>query len=393
MRIGIDATTWWNRRGFGRFTRLLLTAMLAEPRGHQFVLFVDQPPTPEMLRPHVKVVQVRTSATVTEAAVADGSRRIVDLLAFRSAVGRERLDVMYFPAVYSWYPTAGGAPTVITFHDAIAEHYSDLIFPNRLGQFLWNAKTWLARRTSRAFTTVSESARDEIVRYMGIPRDRIHVILEAADPSFRPVTDAAARAHTRSRLRLPADARLLIYVGGLAPHKNLLRLIEAYTQALDTPAAEDIHLVFVGDPEGDGFHSNYEALRARVDGDPRLSPRVHFTGFVSDADLVALYSDALVVAMPALSEGFGLPAAEAIACGTPVIASRGGAVAEVVGKAGLFFDPLNVADMARVIVEIATDRARVAELKAACGPRAAELSWPRAASATLDVLEACARSR
>ena len=78
----------------------------------------------------------------------------------------------------------------------------------------------------------------------------------------------------------------------------------------------------------------HASVKARGFGD-----RVHFPGFVPDAVLPALYSDALVVAMPAFSEGFGLPAAEAIACGTPVIATKGGAVAEVVGPAGLFFDP------------------------------------------------------
>ena len=85
MRIGVDATCWWNRRGFGRFTRLLLAAMLDAPRDHRFHLFVDREPAPEMLRPHVEIVRVETGQTVTEAAVADGRRRVVDLLAFHDA--------------------------------------------------------------------------------------------------------------------------------------------------------------------------------------------------------------------------------------------------------------------------------------------------------------------
>lgn len=387
MRIGVDATCWWNHRGFGRFTRQILTAMLADTRGHEFCLFVDQDPAPEMLQLGVDIVRVRTSKALTAAATADSRRRLTDLLAFRQAVSDEPLDVMYFPAVYSWFPTSGRVPSVITFHDAIAEHYSDLVFPNRLGRLFWTIKTWLARRSAAGFTTVSEAARDEVATFLNIPRENIYVILEAASPIFKPIADPERLLATRVRLGLPIESRLLIYVGGLAPHKNLLRLIDAYAKALQQMTVSDMVLVFIGDPKGDGFYSNFDAIKARVESDAQLAGRVYFAGFVSDDDLVALYSDAYVVAMPALSEGFGLPAAEAIACGTPVIASRGGAVAEVVSKAGLFFNPLDVADMADVIVRAASDADLYATLRQACAPRSAELSWSVAAAATLDVLE------
>lgn len=390
MRIGVDATTWWNRRGFGRFTRRLLLAMLEEPGDQTFCLFVDQEPPPEMCGPRVEVVRVATRATVTASAVADGSRSLGDLLAFSRAVSRERLDVMYFPAVYSWFPTFG-APTVITFHDAIAEHYADLVFPDPVGRFFWGAKIWLARRTAAGFTTVSEAARREIVEYLKIPSEKVHVILEAADPVFQPLEDKNLRRATRVRLGIPTDQRMVVYCGGIAPHKNLLRLIEAFAEAGVEAAVSDLVLVFVGDPLGDGFHSNYEAIKQRVDTDSALKDRVIFTGYISDEDLVAIYSDALVVAMPALSEGFGLPAAEAIACGTPVIASRGGAVAEVVGKAGLFFDPLSVTEMAHAIVRVATEPELHASLKSATRDRASQLSWRTAAKQTLAVLERAGR--
>ncbi|MNK98969.1 D-inositol 3-phosphate glycosyltransferase [compost metagenome] len=97
--------------------------------------------------------------------------------------------------------------------------------------------------------------------------------------------------------------------------------------------------------------------------------------------------------MPALSEGFGLPAAEAIACGTPIIATAGGAVAEVVAEAGVFFDPLDVDDMARVIVRTATDAALMDQLRRTSLIRASQLSWPAAAEATLKVLERFGRTR
>src|SRR5206468_6972207 len=164
---------WWNQRGFGRFTRGQLGAMLAEPRGHRFVLFLDREPDEAMLRSNVEVVRVDTSATVTEAAVADGNRRIRDVLALSRAASALPLDVFWFPAVYSWFPLRPGIPSIVTFHDAIAEHFTDLVLPNLRGRLLWNLKVWLAKRSARHIATVSQAAREEIVRYLDIPREKI----------------------------------------------------------------------------------------------------------------------------------------------------------------------------------------------------------------------------
>nr|NUR38151.1 glycosyltransferase family 4 protein [Sphingomonas sp.] len=390
LTIGVDATTWWNRRGFGRFIREQLGAMLAEGRGHRFVLFIDREPAKEMCRPNVEIVRVPTSATVTEAAVADGNRSIRDVLAFSRAVSSRPLDIFWFPAHYSWFPLRPGIRSIVTFHDAIAEHFTDLILPKLRGRLLWNLKVWLAKHSAHHIATVSEAAREEIVRFLKVPREKVSVILEAADGRFGPVSDAAERRSAREQLNLPRDRRIVLYVGGLAPHKNLTGLIEGFAEAVAGGGLGDVDLILAGDPKGDGFYSNADDLYALVKA-KGLDERVHFPGFVPDNLLPALYSDALVVAMPAFSEGFGLPAAEAIACGTPVIATAGGAVAEVVGKAGLFFDPHNTSDIARVIKQVASDPATIEKLRAAALPRSAELSWSRAAAQMLDLLESCAR--
>jgi glycosyltransferase involved in cell wall biosynthesis len=390
LTIGVDATTWWNRRGFGRFTRGQLGAMLDNPRGHKFVLFVDQEPVDEMIRPNVDIVRVETSATVTDSAVADGSRSVSDLLAFRREASSRPLDVFWFPAVYSWYPISGRTPTVVTFHDAIAEHFTKLVLPTLRGRLLWNLKVWLAKRSARHIATVSEAAREEIVRYLHIPRRKISVILEAADERFHPITDEQELRAARASLGLPLDGRLLLYVGGLAPHKNLAGLIEGFARAIGNGGLDDLDLVLAGDPKGDGFHSNVAELHALI-AERGIKTRVHFSGFVPDPVLPALYSGALAVAMPAFSEGFGLPAAEAIACGTPVIATEGGAVAEVVGRAGFFFDPRDPDDIACAIGRIAGDSDLLSRLETECVPRAAELSWSHSASAMIDLLEAHAR--
>jgi glycosyltransferase involved in cell wall biosynthesis len=390
MRIGVDAVCWWSRRGFGRFTRELLKVMFDQPGGHRFCLFVDRPPEPEMLHPHVDIIQVNPSRPVTEAAVASGSRSLRDVWAFTRAASRERMDVMFFPAVYSWFPMRPGVPMVVTLHDAIAEHFPELIFPDRKGRIMWNMKMRLARWQASRFMTVSASAKNEIVEHLGIRADHIDVVSEAADGRFYPVIDANALAAARQRAKLPAAGRFIIYVGGLAPHKNIAGLVKGFANAIARGGMEDVHLALVGDPEGDGFYSNYRQLLEQTEAIPQLQGRVHFTGYVPDQDLVSLYSDALAATLPSFSEGFGLPAIEAMACGTPVLATTAGSVREVVGDAGLFFDPRDSTQIADAIYRIATERDTLASLRKKALERAAQFTWLNAARLAITHLERAA---
>ncbi len=391
MRIGIDASCWWSRRGFGRFTRELLSAMFAAPRGHEFFLFVDRPPEPAMQQAGVTIVQVGISRPVTEAAVAEGSRAIGDVWAFTREAARHDLDVLYFPAVYSWFPAPLRLPSVVTLHDAIAEHFPDLIFPDRKGRLFWALKMRLARWQARRIMTVSEAAKREIIEYLHVPAGKIDVVSEAADPRFQPVEDSQARQQARQRAGLPVDARLIVYVGGLAPHKNIPGLLDGLAQAVARGGMDDVHLALVGDLKGDGFHSHADELMQQVEASAALQGRVHFTGFVSDEDLVALYSDAMAVTMPSFSEGFGLPAIEAMACGVPVLASTAGSIPEVVGDAGLYFDPHNSGEIANAIHQLACDADLLQQLRRKAAERAAQFTWRRAADLALDCLESAVR--
>ncbi len=385
MLIGVDAACWWNKRGFGRFTRGLLRAMIAEPQGHRFRFFVDQPPALEMQHACVDIVPVKTRRTVVASAVAGGNRSPSDIVRFSRAVGREPIDVMFFPAVYSWFPVPRRIPSVVTLHDAIAEQLPDLIFPDLRGRaFSW-LKTRLAIRIAVGLVTVSEAARADIVQYIGVGKRPIDVICEGADERFRPISDAGAKLSARRRVGIPEEGRLLLYVGGIAPHKNLIGLLEGFASiAGELP---DLRLLIVGDPEGDGFHSNYGEVVACAQGDPRIASRVHFAGFVSDDELPALYSQALALVLPSFSEGFGLPALEALACGTPVIGAAGGAVAEVAGDAGLAFNPHVPAEIGACIKRLATDATTRDRLRSNALVRAGAYSWHRAAGLTLACLE------
>ena len=388
MRIGIDASCWWNRRGFGRFTRGLLPALFAASRGYRYCLFVDQAPESEMIHADVSVVEVKVARPVTKSAVANDHRSLGDIRSFSRAVAGEPLDLMFFPAVYSWFPISRRVPTVITLHDAIAEHFPRLIFASLSGRLFWSLKMRLACQRAAGIITVSKAAKNEIINYIGLKPERIDVICEGADPCFHPVTAEATRAAARQRARIPTDGRMILYVGGVAPHKNLANLLAGFAEI--APSLPDLQLAIVGDPRGDGFHSNYQDIIARAGSHTNLKGRVHFTGYVTDDDLAALYSDALALVLPSFSEGFGLPALEAISCGTPVLTSRAGAVAEIVDGAGLTFDPHTPSDIGQQIYRLANDSTTLSVLRRRAVERARHYSWSKAADLTLKSFERCA---
>ena len=391
MRIGIDATCWWNNRGFGRFTRELIKAMIDSPKDHEFVLFVDQAPAVEMQHDHVTIIQVEQSLPVTQAASASSSRTIKDLLLFRQAVKRQSLDLFFFPAVYSWYPTPFGLPVVLTLHDAIAEHFPELIFPHWQGKMMWSLKMKLARWQANRIMTVSHAAKKEIIDYLGIKANKIDVVPEAADRIFQPVDCTDKKRAVRKKYNIPQDTKLILYVGGLAPHKNIKGFLKALHRVNQGSEACKLHIALIGDPGGDGFHSDYGSLVTFIENQAPLSNYVHFTGYIPDEDLVTLYSDARALALPSFSEGFGLPAIEAMACKVPVLASAKGSLPEVVGDAGIYFDPYDVEQMANAIEQIVADELAYINLKDKAFKRSSQFSWSKAAKKTFCCLESTYR--
>jgi glycosyltransferase involved in cell wall biosynthesis len=182
---------------------------------------------------------------------------------------------------------------------------------------------------------------------------------------------------------------LLIAVGGLSPHKNLRRLVQAMPSVCER--FPRTRLAIVGDTSGKGFFDEATALQRMVSDDPALRERVCFTGFVSDDDLVALYSAASLLVFPSLWEGFGLPAIEAMACGLPVAASNRGSLPEVVADAGRYFEPECVRDIARVICELLAleETGGLTALGKRGIALAGAYSWPRAAAELEESLRRC----
>lgn len=381
MRIGIDGGCLSNRRGFGRFARQTLAALSAAGSPHEFVVFIDKPSADFVKIPERferRVVEVAHAPSL--AASSQGRRSIADMFAMSRAVSRARLDLMYFPATYSFFPVWGVKRVVVTMHDTLALTHPDLVFPSWQGRVAWTIKEHAAARWADRIWTVSQTAKRDLTSWFKLPAERVRVISEGPEDVFHPRPLSLDSDNALRRFGIDPNQRFLLYVGGLSPHKNLPRLIEAFARS--GLASEGVKLILVGDT-GDVFHTHVPALRKAV-GHSLLEDKVIFTGFVPDEDLAFFYNRAIALVQPSLMEGFGLPPVEAMACGTPVLVSNAGSLPEIIGEAGLMFDPTDIPAMAATLRRVVDNPILRADLAVRALNRAVDFTWTAAAHAMLE---------
>ncbi len=384
MRIGIDGGCLANRRGFGRFARQTLNALAVANRGHELVVLIDQPSSEAVVLPEgCERRLVTVSEAPSKAASSTGRRSLADLFAMGRAAARARLDLLYFPATYSFFPVWNVPRVVVTMHDTLALARPDLVFPSRAGRLAWAVKEHVAVRTADRVLTVSEAARRDLIAWFRLPEDRVRVVTEGPEDVFGPRPQGIESDAALRRYGVDPTAPFFLYVGGLSPHKNLPRLIAAF--AASGLAREGHRLILVGDTS-DVFHTHVPELRAAI-VTQGLEDAVTLTGFVPDEDLVFFYNRATALVQPSLMEGFGLPPVEAMACGTAVLASHAGSLPEVVGDAGIFFDPTDPAAIANALRTIVDEPTRRLELGLKAIARAGRFTWEAAAQTLLDTFE------
>jgi glycosyltransferase involved in cell wall biosynthesis len=261
-------------------------------------------------------------------------------------------------------PLAMSVPTVVTIHDMSLTMFPKYHPPRRV--LLNRPLVDVAARRADAIITVSESAKRDILRLYGSQAERIHVVHEAAAPSFQPIRDPRVLERVRQRYEL-AD-RFVLYVGTIEPRKNLPKLIEGFARRRNS--GEIPHQLVCAGPYG-WLSRDIEDLIDRL----QIEQSVRFTGYVPFDDLAALYSLAEMFVFPSLYEGFGLPVIEAMACGTPVITGHVAALTEV----------LDADSLGDAMVRLARDARRREELSSMGLQRAHAFSWQRAARETLKV--------
>lgn len=263
---------------------------------------------------------------------------------FALARAARGLDVLHCPTYRG--PIVGKTPLVVTVHDLAVLRHPDAF--NRWSREYGPRVIPRVIRAARLVIAVSEFTKRELNELLGVPAEKVHVIPNGVEPTF--TTEGPA-----------AEGDYVLTVGTLEPRKNLTRVVAAARRA-------GVELRVVG-------ARGWGELDVRGDG-------VRWLGEVQDEELARLYRGARCVAYASLYEGFGIPVLEAMACGTPVVTSRGGATEEVADGAAVLVDPLDPADIAAGI-ERATWRRE--ELVARGLVRARAFAWEAVAEATVDV--------
>ncbi len=296
---------------------------------------------------------------------------------FPRAVARLGADVAHVP--YWGPPLRIGAPLVTSVLDMIP-----VLLPEyRAGAMnrLYTALVSAAARGSAHVLTISEASKSDIARGLGIPPERITVTPLAADERYRAEGDRDADRAVREKYNLPDE--FVLYLGSFVAHKNVPLLLAAYTFVVQA-VGENVPLVLAGHPPAAWGTARFPDLPATIEG-LGLGGVVEWTGPIDEADKPALYRLATVFAFPSRLEGFGLGPLEAMASGTPVVASDVSSIPEVTGDAAYLVAPDDSRAMGGAILSLLTDPNFAADLRARGLERAAGFTWRRTAEGTLAV--------
>jgi glycosyltransferase involved in cell wall biosynthesis len=368
MRIGVEVSSLVVRRtGVGHYIARLLRALLDRDDGQQYELFSHT-----ALDRHDPCVR---GASVVDAHL-ESSRWIWMQTALPRALAQAQVDVCHFTNSLAplWQP----APGVVLIHDAsvfLLPQYHTLL--RRLGR---SSLLPAVARRSRAIVTLSETSRAALADVLGISPEKIHVVHGAAPPEFGKVQDEQVLDSVREKYSLPSE--FILTVGTLEPRKNLARLVRAWGRLRRDGYPHKV--VLVG-PPGWHMHELEKEVSAWPDDVIKL-------GYVPTKDLPPLYSLATVFAYPSLYEGFGLPAVEAMACGTPVLAGNRGALPEVCGDAASLVDPMSDDELTESLRTLLDDQGLRQGLRARGLERARRFAWARSADQMVSVYETAAGS-
>jgi glycosyltransferase involved in cell wall biosynthesis len=369
--FGIDSHNA-EREGEGNSTygrNLIANLVTATGERHDFSLFAADPG-----HAFNRTLPQRGRFSVIRVAQGRGLVRVAWSLG--RAARRERVDGLH---VQYTAPLGYRGPLVVTVHDLSFLHVPESL-PLTLRVALRALVPWSLNRAARVITDSEFCRRDIVARY-GIHPGKVVVISLAADVRFRRQMPEDVLSTLRPYGLQPG---FFLSLGRLNRRKNLERLLEAYARARATRGV-DVPLV-IGGKQDHGFQ---EVLRRSNPTGERS--HVRFVGFIPDASLSAFYSAAVCLVYPSLFEGFGLPVLEAMACGTPVVASSRSALPELVGDAGLLVDPENVEALAQAMARILADRDLREDLGQRGLARSGQFSWAETARQTLSVYHDAAR--
>jgi glycosyltransferase involved in cell wall biosynthesis len=291
---------------------------------------------------------------------------------------RNPVDVLH---VQYTAPPFAPCPVVTTIHDLAFEH-----LPETFNRRSWMQMRLTVRMTARRAAhviTVSEYSRRDISATYGIAPERITVTPEAAPPNFLPVDNETELRRIRESYGIQEN--YILSLCSIQPRKNLVRLIEAYSCLRGVRPGFKLPQLVLAGKRGWLDSETFRAAERNALGNDLL-----FTGYVAERDLPGLYSGAICFVYPSYFEGFGLPVVEAMQCGVPVIAGNRTSLPEVVGEAGLLFDPFDTQALVKALAQVIDDSEYRAGLRSKGLERARNFNWKTTAQLTLGVYERAA---
>jgi glycosyltransferase involved in cell wall biosynthesis len=367
LRIGVDVRKIRDG-GIGTYISEVLQRLIpADPESHYTLFFA-----PEDFSQHDY-----SWGNVAKRVDRSGKYSLGEHLSFPLQARRERLDLFFFPHyTKSWWMPC---PTVTTVHDLIHLRFPEYL-PNPLAKYYARVIIGRACRSSEVVITGSEATKQDLLELFRIEGSKIKVIQNGVDHlTYHPLSDEERIGAFKTRYSLFRP--FILYVGALKPHKNIPSLLRGYSLS---PLRGDFDLViatFSGENRGESD---------KLAGELHLQDNVRYLQSLKKEELTSLYNCAQFLVFPSLYEGFGLPALEAMACGCPVIASNRASLPEVVGEAGLFFDPEEPEELAEKMSLLGNDEALRQELKERGRAQAQKFRWERTAEMTLEVFRTVA---
>lgn len=353
MRIGVDlASCAGQKSGLGWYTERMVNAL----RNHNDLDIIT-------------IDRIHRNLRTPE-------RILWDQFGVPASFAFKQLDVLYTTAFSA---PRFFKPVVMTVHDIYGTHYPERFTP--LARYYWSRLLPKSIHRAAHIIAISEYTKQDIVQHLHIAEEKVTVVPPATDPQFKPMKDAALCANILKKLQI--EQPFILSVGTLEPRKNLSRLIEAFAHA----KRQDHILVIVG-KKGWEYDQIFRTINTY-----HLNTHVRILENLSVEQLTALYTSCTGVILPSIFEGFGLPALEAMQCGAAVAVSHTTSLPEVVGEAGLQFDPLNVQEIRMRMELLMNNEEQRTALQAASLKKATEFSWEHSGKMVHDILVQVARNK
>src|SRR6202161_2057965 len=320
--------------------------------------------------------------------LAGGDNTVKGNLDFRAIVRRLNCDVVHIPHLF-WIPRGLSCPYILTVHDLLEHMYGS----RNVSSLRRSLHFYLTRRVLRKAArviAVSQFSKNEIHNLLEIEDDRIEVVYNAIDERFLHGHATQADRDLIAQ-RYLVNHPFILYAGAIRPHKNVVRIIEAFSALKSELQKEnlypDLKLIIIGDDLSSHPRLRRTVVRSGVQND------VRFLGFVPIEVLRIFYNVAKIFVFPSLYEGFGLPPLEAMAHGTPVVTSNTSSLPEVAGNAALLVNPENVFEIRRGLQRVLLDPVLRARMKQRGYEQAQRFSWTNSVSRILEIYREVAGKR